>query len=45
MPIIRNPFRRTEEVARPVEPQPERRNVSAPRSIDIEKPAEYKLSG
>ncbi|THX01194.1 hypothetical protein D6D13_09090 [Aureobasidium pullulans] len=45
MPIIRNPFRRTEDAARAVEPQPEpRRNVSAPRSIDIKEPAEYKLS-
>ncbi|KAI5250540.1 hypothetical protein AUEXF2481DRAFT_43665 [Aureobasidium subglaciale EXF-2481] len=44
MPIIRNPFRRTEETARPVEPQPESRKVSAPRSIEIKEPAEYKLS-
>ncbi|THX67032.1 hypothetical protein D6D05_10008 [Aureobasidium pullulans] len=45
MPIIRNPFRRTEDAARAVEPQPEpRRNVSTPRSIDIKEPAEYKLS-
>lgn len=43
MPIIRNPFRRTDDTARAVEP--ERRNVSAPRSIDIKEPAEYKLSG
>ncbi|CAC9888786.1 unnamed protein product [Aureobasidium pullulans] len=41
MPIIRNPFRRTEDAARAVEPQPEpRRNVSAPRSIDIKEPAD-----
>lgn len=45
MPIIRNPFRRTEDAARVVEPQPDRRNVSAPRSIEIKEPAEYKLSG
>jgi hypothetical protein len=45
MPIIRNPFRRTEEVARPVEPQPDRRVVSAPRSIDTREATEYKLSG
>jgi hypothetical protein len=47
MPIIRNPFRRTEEVARPVEPQPQadRRNVSAPRPIDTREATEYKLSG
>ncbi|KAI4786774.1 hypothetical protein E4T44_13794 [Aureobasidium sp. EXF-8845] len=46
MPIIRNPFRRTEEVARPVEPQPQadRRNVSAPRPIDTRDATEYKLS-
>ncbi|KAG9633675.1 hypothetical protein KCV04_g8930, partial [Aureobasidium melanogenum] len=44
MPIIRNPFRRTEDAARAVEPQSDRRNVSAPRSIEIKEPAEYKLS-
>ncbi|KAG9795891.1 polyadenylate binding protein, partial [Aureobasidium melanogenum] len=44
MPIIRNPFRRTEEAARAVEPQSDRRNVSAPHSIEIKEPAEYKLS-
>lgn len=45
MPIIRNPFRRTEDAARAVEPQSDRRNGSAPRSIEIKEPAEYKLSG
>ncbi|KAH0365257.1 hypothetical protein KCU65_g6244, partial [Aureobasidium melanogenum] len=44
MPIIRNPFRRTEDAQRAAEPQSDRRNGSAPRSIEIKEPAEYKLS-
>ena len=43
MPMIRNPFRRTEDSARTTDV--DRRNASAPRSIDIKEPAEYKLSG